>query len=357
LEEKIITYINHLISQHDHVVIPGFGGFVSRYKPAETHPVNHQFTPPSKALAFNIKLTQNDGLLIHFMARKESIETGAATNQIKHFADGLNRKLNQNEVIVLRGIGKIFKDIEQNIQFVQDNTINHLPSSFGLPGVQADPVIRKKLVDTAPAMAVVKPEPVQPVRKRRKRKSLAVAASFIVLLGLSGLLLFYSGWKEKTNQFFGWNLDTLNHQMDTEPLKKPVEGILSDILPDTDDNIIEETIDKEEYTVVDDEKPKQPDDIIETEEEKVVPYPVEVNHEIPKGYFVIVGSFSKKKFAGQLYKDLKKEAYDAFIFPASNKGFMRVGVYLQVNTLREANQQLKEIRRDFQPDAWLVENK
>ncbi|MCX6268123.1 MAG: hypothetical protein NTW16_12315, partial [Bacteroidetes bacterium] len=60
--------IADLLSLHDCVIIPGFGGFIGNYSPARIDQVNHTFHPPTKELLFNVNLKQNDGLLASAIA-------------------------------------------------------------------------------------------------------------------------------------------------------------------------------------------------------------------------------------------------------------------------------------------------
>ena len=58
--QKIDKHINELLYNHDCVIVPEFGGFVTNYASAKIHPVQHTFTPPSKNIVFNKNLKNND---------------------------------------------------------------------------------------------------------------------------------------------------------------------------------------------------------------------------------------------------------------------------------------------------------
>ena len=61
-------YLIDLLYLHDCVVIPNFGGFVTRRVPAQLK--DGVFYPPKKEIAFNACLTENDGLLAHHIAKQ-----------------------------------------------------------------------------------------------------------------------------------------------------------------------------------------------------------------------------------------------------------------------------------------------
>ena len=62
----IDNYICELLYDHDCVIIPGLGGFIANFEPARIIRKQHTIMPPSKKIAFNGKLKNNDGLLADF---------------------------------------------------------------------------------------------------------------------------------------------------------------------------------------------------------------------------------------------------------------------------------------------------
>ncbi|NDB35527.1 MAG: SPOR domain-containing protein [Flavobacteriia bacterium] len=67
-----------LLQTHECVIVPGFGGFISKRKSANIDFTTGIATPPYKEIGFNIKLQDNDGVLInsysaqHLLSYKES---------------------------------------------------------------------------------------------------------------------------------------------------------------------------------------------------------------------------------------------------------------------------------------------
>ena len=53
---KLGKYIQLLLPEHATVIIPGFGAFVSNYKPAEIDKESDEIKPPSKTVTFNQKI-------------------------------------------------------------------------------------------------------------------------------------------------------------------------------------------------------------------------------------------------------------------------------------------------------------
>ncbi|MCX6252471.1 MAG: SPOR domain-containing protein [Bacteroidetes bacterium] len=137
--------IPDLLYEYDCVIIPGFGGFIGNYTPANIHPVHHTFLPPSKSLLFNVTLKQNDGLLASRMVSRENISFDEANRQIRVYVENCNAMFKKANGLDIPGVGKLFKDKEGNIQFEQDRTINYLADAFGLSSFVSLPVQRKKI--------------------------------------------------------------------------------------------------------------------------------------------------------------------------------------------------------------------
>lgn len=134
--------IAELLSEHDCVIIPGFGGFIGSYSPARIDPVHHSFHPPFKKLLFNINLKQNDGLLANAVADSFGTSYPDACNIIDNFAEECRQALKISKSFVITGVGTLVSGLEGNILFDQDHDINLLPDSFGFTKFVSPPVSR-----------------------------------------------------------------------------------------------------------------------------------------------------------------------------------------------------------------------
>lgn len=62
---NLIESVSELLYKHNCVIIPGFGGFITNYKPSGFEESRNLISPSSKKVAFNQLLIENDGLLIN----------------------------------------------------------------------------------------------------------------------------------------------------------------------------------------------------------------------------------------------------------------------------------------------------
>ncbi|MDJ1472216.1 HU domain-containing protein [Xanthocytophaga flava] len=139
----IEKYIRQLLFANDCVVIPDFGGFISKYAPATVHPVRHKFMPPSKEIAFNEMLRLNDGLLISHVAVGENVSREQATKLVKDFSDYVRQQIWQNQKYVFDEIGTLSLNPEQKMEFEPINRINYLNAGYGLPEMDFKPIERR----------------------------------------------------------------------------------------------------------------------------------------------------------------------------------------------------------------------
>ncbi len=141
---SISHHISTLLYEHNCVIIPALGGFIANYQPAKIHPSSFIFNSPSKSIAFNVNLKQNDGLLSWHIASAEKISAVQAEHKISLFVQEVQQSLAESRAFKLPDIGRLIKDGEGNIQFIPDLANNHLPAAYGLYSYTAEPVEREK---------------------------------------------------------------------------------------------------------------------------------------------------------------------------------------------------------------------
>ena len=180
-----------LLYEHDCVIVPGLGGFLASYQGASVHPVSHIITPPSRRIAFNVFLKQNDGLLANHVASDDGISYSEAVQKIERYAEACRGDLDKGRRVVISGLGALFNDSEGNLQFEPLPGANFLPESFGLgllrhlpidrdgrPRAEVRPLSARPLRPSAPA-----PRSVQPHRARTLSRILV--AGVAIWLGVN----------------------------------------------------------------------------------------------------------------------------------------------------------------------------
>ena len=142
MDIDIAPYIKELLYKHNNLVIPGFGNFVLSYASTTIDHVQGILNPPSKKIAFDTNLLTNDGKLIDHIKEKHQLGTEDATAIINTFVSKIKMQLGKREMVTLPEVGRLYKDFEDNIQFIPDVT-NFNKESFGLPTINFYPILRE----------------------------------------------------------------------------------------------------------------------------------------------------------------------------------------------------------------------
>jgi len=177
IEEIIIQ----LLLRHNCVVVPGFGGFVSKQVASELDFTSGTIHPPKKALLFNRFLLNDDGLLLAEYARQYGLYYEEAKQKLQNYTDTLHKDLLSGQVIKLPKLGTFSRNTDGQIVFEQDRFFNLLLSSYGLVSLSFVPQVVQQKED-APIIQISE-KPVKQIKWSR----IAAAACLLPLA-------FYSFW-------------------------------------------------------------------------------------------------------------------------------------------------------------------
>ncbi len=133
-------YIHDLLYEHDCVIMPGFGAFLTHYRPARLDVQRRLVHPPSKDLSFNRKLVRHDGLLVDQVVRQEGLAFNAAKLRVERELEQWRKQLLHHDRLEVVRVGTFFHDAEHNLQFEPDRRVNFLKEAYGLKSVEAVPV-------------------------------------------------------------------------------------------------------------------------------------------------------------------------------------------------------------------------
>jgi hypothetical protein len=124
-----------LILRHNCVVLPNFGGFVSKTISAQIDFEKGILQAPYKQLLFNRNLINDDGLVLAEYARLNGLYYQEGVSQLTDFTGKLNADLAQGKQVSIPKLGIFTKDADGIVRFEQDRHFNLLLSSYGLSNV------------------------------------------------------------------------------------------------------------------------------------------------------------------------------------------------------------------------------
>ncbi len=137
-EINIEQVIQQLLYDHDCVIVPGFGGFVTVYRPATILPKQNVMLPPSREIGFNKNLINNDGLLTNEIAMKSQMSFENSLRIIENRVAFYQNELEKVKRLEIPNIGVLYIDKEGNYRFMPDESKNFLKKSFGLSKIYLD---------------------------------------------------------------------------------------------------------------------------------------------------------------------------------------------------------------------------
>lgn len=311
--QKIDEVLISLLLRHSCVIIPEFGGFVTKSCSAKLDLERGLFLPPSRQLLFNKNLVNNDGLLISEYASVNSLSYAKSQSEIENLVVGIKNILNQKQSVYLERIGIISFNFEGNLEFEQDRYFNFLLSSFGLSQVQF--VANKKLEIEVPLVKEKNKEEA-PLRKLNFLKYVAAAS----LLPLA----FYSFWIPTHSDVLESGLISYN---DFNPFYKKELGnytkknnLVLEKSPFEEKIIFEEKVTPSKNSIVGiykfDDRINIPIRIQKKKEQKKIPplirtQKIQNNIESLQTFEYIVGCFSSKNNAKLLVLKLINEGFNA----------------------------------------------
>ncbi|MDT8393844.1 MAG: SPOR domain-containing protein [Bacteroidales bacterium] len=329
----IDKYISELLFDHDCVILPGFGGFLTNYSGARIHPVRHSFQPPARTVIFNANLSTNDGLLIDYVCRSEGIAYKEASAKVNAYVMQCIRELEAGSTVLFNNIGSCRMGKEKNKIFEPDTSSNYLADAFGLPSF-VSPAIRRESVRERLEKQLT-PRPVAPREKKKinRRPVIGWAAGISIPVAAALLLYFYSPAIINTldNSYASFVptikfAKTKHHPAELTP--KTASSNNFRVIPET---VAEEPLTSHEAPA----------------------YAVAEPENLRTRYQIVVGAFSEQSNASTFVDELRSKNYDAAITGESKGGLTRVSINGS-DQKNEALNILAQIRNNINPNAWLL---
>ncbi|MBR1632105.1 MAG: SPOR domain-containing protein [Paludibacteraceae bacterium] len=126
---NIEQHLQHLLTTHDCVVLPGVGGFLVRREHATIR--QDMLLPQRAVIAFNAELTHTDGLLASALAADLHTGYRDAARQVEQWTETLNERLTTTGRVTLEHIGTLQRDAAGRLTFTA-GFADFLPDNYGL---------------------------------------------------------------------------------------------------------------------------------------------------------------------------------------------------------------------------------
>lgn len=314
---NIEQHISQLLYSYQCVIVPNLGAFLTETVAATFQENNNTFCPPKKVVSFNAYIKNNDGLLANHIATTENISYDLAVNRMDYLVKEWLVKLQNRDFIILKNIGILKFNTENNIVFEAFEHTNYLTASFGLGSI-VSPVIKREVLKTIVPDEVVETLEVEEITEtvaltpavKRNPFVTFMRYAAVITIGIGGGTAGYLGYMNQQNQE-----ETLLVQQEVQ---KEVETKLQEAT----------------FFI---------DNPISTSPEKKT-----------LAFHLVAASFRSQANADRAVSELKAKGFEsAKVMPQNEQGLYPV-FYGSYPTYTEAQYQLTTIQEKDNPEAWLL---
>lgn len=329
---QLEALIADLLFTNDCVVLPGFGGFVAKYKGAALNETIHAVYPPQKTIGFNPQIHTNDGLLISAYCSVMNLTYNDAKNEVEKWVNQQHLMLQRGEKLVWNQLGVLFQDRTGKLQFIPDGKMNFSIDSFGLQRIQLTPVVRE-VKQEIPA-ATVEESPAQVAIKKGSSVIWKVAA--VLAFPLLGIGIFAASSKLKNTdwQYASFKLFGIKSRISEYTPNERKLQLSNDAVEEIADSTFVYHLETQDV-------------------QKALADHLPAKKEKPK-FEIIVGAFSVHANAANYVKQLKEMGFPAY--EAGRRGNLQLVALQSAEDKKTAVQLLDSAKAKVNLSAWLKEN-
>ena len=302
---QLTNAINILLYTNDCVTVPEFGSFIINKFSSIYDENKGKFYPPSRRVSFNSKIKSNDGLIANFISKESGISYEDAVKKVHTEVVSWKKNLNE-ESLVLKNIGELSYNADENIVFVPDLDSNHFLGSFGLPTIY----YKKKLTTeyTYNKSTLKKYNDLKPNNPEYKVPEFIKYAAAMVLI-ISATFFFNNEYEKYTFQ-----QKILLEQENRQRTIERVENAIFDF-------------------------------------GSIPAIELKVKLKSNK-YHIIAGAFGIKSNADNLYKNLLTKGYNPTKLPLNDKGLIPIS-FDNFSNRKDAVVALRQLQASENKDAWI----
>lgn len=339
MQQELSKYLADLLHQHDRLSVPSLGTFELSHAPALVDQIQGQVNAPAKHVTFNPNLVMDDGVLVEDIQQRLGWSLTETQAWLHSQVDEIKAGLDRREIVELPGVGRFFRNFENKLQFVAENTNFNL-DSFGLQAV-AGQLVARPVEEKIPA--IQKKVPKRPPVKKPAEQSFDLLAwvreNYIWLLAgllsivLIAVLIFYP-------------------RTPADPT--PQEGI-ADVPQERLNASPSKSTEEEESTTA--PAPAEENSDLPAQNENT-PAPAEPDTEAPTlapqehTAVIAVGLFGNPDNVSRLLEQLSKDGYAPISRPEGNN--TRVGVSIRYTDESELQRVLREVKRQYASSAFVL---
>ena len=191
--KDLSKHIEYLLLDHECVIYPELGAFITSYISSKWSKEENLFLPPYRSVWFNPQLKEDDNLFISTLAQRYNISRADAILLCTEYLEEIYQELEENGTVDIGSIGTFIKESEETpMIFAPTPSGVATPYIYGLDSVQL-PLLNAQTTDMQATdsrqavHAIHTDERHITIRIRRSVVNYvaAVAASIILFLGLT----------------------------------------------------------------------------------------------------------------------------------------------------------------------------
>ncbi len=346
--KDLSRHIEYLLCEHDSVVIPSIGAFITEELPARYYTEENIYFPPVRSVRLDTDITENDGKLENCLIQLHRVTRNVANKWIDEYIETINQSLMDMGVMDMGTIGRLVI-IDNKITFEVCEAGVNTPELYGL-----DSFHMPKLPAYAHKKNTIKDPTHFTIRLRRTTVHRIMTAAAMIVVLLTVIIPNYTSFSKSNNTqhasveslislfqanpapiAINTNFETQNTTVIEQSTETNVEKNDGIVIPVAQDSIVVVATKSSESQLQDVTEANseitntispaiEATQVVTNTETENITIETPITKELQvKGYCVVMASAITHKGAEHLIEKLSKEGFDNAV-KYTDKGMLRV---------------------------------